>query len=123
MSREAKHTSLGDNEIEDLFAFTDDQAAESEDGIRPLLDYVNNKMPNNVPAFTPIKRGFKVWAIACSQTGFVFSIEVYTGAKGGNPELLLGEKVVVGMCSLFIKKGTLGLYRPHQYEEHKNINL
>ncbi|KAG8328617.1 hypothetical protein J6590_106081 [Homalodisca vitripennis] len=32
MSIEAKHTSLGDNEIEDLFAITNEQAAESEDG-------------------------------------------------------------------------------------------
>ncbi|KAG8269740.1 hypothetical protein J6590_108806 [Homalodisca vitripennis] len=96
--------------------------------IRPLLDYVNNKcqtmfqpsrnlsvdesmigfkgrntMKQYMPK-KPVKRGFKVWAIACSQTGFVCSIEVYTGAKGGNPELLLGEKVVMGMCSLFLKK-------------------
>lgn len=44
----------------------------------------------------PIKRGFKVWVLACSVTGYMYSFDIHTGkAPGGETTLGLGEKVVL----------------------------
>lgn len=44
----------------------------------------------------PIKRGFKVWVLACSVTGYMFAFDIYTGkASGGETTLGLGEKIVL----------------------------
>lgn len=46
----------------------------------------------------PIKRGFKVWALACSVIGYMFSFDIYTGkTSGGDITLGLGEKVVLSL--------------------------
>lgn len=42
-----------------------------------------------------VKRGFKVWTIACEQTDYVYSFEVYTGKTSKNVSLSLGEKVIL----------------------------
>lgn len=43
-----------------------------------------------------IKYGFKVWVIACSVTGYMYSFDIYTGkSSGGEITLGLGEKVVL----------------------------
>ena len=42
----------------------------------------------------PVKRGFKVWAIADARNGYMYDLNVYTGASGGR-ETALGEKVVL----------------------------
>ena len=42
----------------------------------------------------PVKRGFKVWAIADARNGYMYYLNVYTGASGGR-ETALGEKVVL----------------------------
>ncbi|XP_015375252.1 PREDICTED: piggyBac transposable element-derived protein 4-like, partial [Diuraphis noxia] len=52
----------------------------------------------------PIKRGIKVWAAACSKTGYLLQFEVYQG-KQGDPEIGLGEKVVTHLANLYDNKG------------------
>lgn len=44
----------------------------------------------------PIKRGFKIWALADSYSGFLLNLDIYTGKKSnGIPEYGLGENVVL----------------------------
>ncbi|CAI6348589.1 unnamed protein product [Macrosiphum euphorbiae] len=52
----------------------------------------------------PIKRGIKIWAAACSKTGYLLQFEVYQG-KQGDPEIGLGEKVVTHLANLYDNKG------------------
>lgn len=53
----------------------------------------------------PIKRGFKVWALADSQSGFLLNFDVYTGKKtDGNVEYGLGENVVLSLTDAFRNK-------------------
>ena len=42
----------------------------------------------------PVKRGFKVWAMADSLNGYLYDFNVYTGATAER-ETALGEKVVL----------------------------
>lgn len=49
----------------------------------------------------PIKRGFKVWALACSQTGYLLNFSVYEGKKESQEEGLLGEKTVLELTRPF----------------------
>ena len=42
----------------------------------------------------PVKRGFKVWTLADAHTGYVYSLEVYTGKKGDTVEKGLGARVI-----------------------------
>ena len=42
----------------------------------------------------PVKRGFKVWMLADAHTGYVYSLEVYTGKKGDTVEKGLGASVI-----------------------------
>jgi hypothetical protein len=40
----------------------------------------------------PIKRGFKIWALADSYSGFLLNLDLYTGKKSnGIPEYGLGQ--------------------------------
>jgi hypothetical protein len=39
----------------------------------------------------PIKRGLKIWALACSSTGYLLSFSVYEGKKASDEEGSLGE--------------------------------
>jgi len=49
----------------------------------------------------PVKRGYKVWCLADSETGFVIRFEVYTGktTEKAQDDHTLGEKVVLNLCS------------------------
>ena len=47
----------------------------------------------------PVKRGFKVWAMADALNGYLYDFNVYTGATGER-ETALGEKVVVVVLTL-----------------------
>ena len=47
----------------------------------------------------PVKRGFKVWVLADSKTGYVNNLEVYKGKDGNKCESGLGSKVVKKLCS------------------------
>ena len=44
----------------------------------------------------PTKRGYKVWVLAESTTGYVYNFEIYTG-KGAERRLSLGEHVVMSL--------------------------
>lgn len=52
----------------------------------------------------PIKRGIKVWAACCAQTGYLLNFDIYQG-KQGDPEIGLGERVVTLLASPFDNKG------------------
>lgn len=43
----------------------------------------------------PVKRGYKVWCLCDSQTGYVLNFDVYTGKSNNTSGFTLGEKVVV----------------------------
>jgi len=50
----------------------------------------------------PIKRGYKVWCLADSQTGYVMKFSIYTGKAKQNaraPEVGLGKSVVLKLIS------------------------
>lgn len=50
----------------------------------------------------PIKRGFKIWVIACAVTGYCLGMAMYEGAeKGSVKSLSLGERVVNKLSSAF----------------------
>lgn len=53
----------------------------------------------------PIKRGFKIWCLGDSQTGYVHNFIVYTGKEDGGPVLNLGHKVVMGVSKHILGKG------------------
>lgn len=54
----------------------------------------------------PVKRGFKIWVCACSETGFVLTFDVYTGkTKDGSVEEGLGERVVLDLTTPFLGIG------------------
>jgi len=47
----------------------------------------------------PVKRGYKVWCLADSATGFVTTFDIYTGkAQAADDGYSLGERVVIGLC-------------------------
>ena len=45
----------------------------------------------------PIKRGSKIWALACSDCAYVFDLQVYLGMQG-NTEHGLAHRVVTDLC-------------------------
>ncbi len=53
----------------------------------------------------PTKRGFKVWVLADSHTGYISRFDVYTGKKEGRTEDGLGASVVKNLC-LSLEKST-----------------
>ena len=46
----------------------------------------------------PVKRGFKVWVMADAHTGYVSSLQVYTGKGGEKSTDSLGATVVKSLC-------------------------
>lgn len=102
--------------------------------LRPLIDYLNNKYgsvydcsselsvdESMIPfkgrssfkqymPMKPVKRGYKVWCIADSQTGFVSKFDIYTGKSAvteSEKDLGLGEKVVFTLTENFANKSCL----------------
>lgn len=67
-----------------------------------------SSMKQYVP-LKPVKRGFKVWAMADSLNGYMYDFNVYTGASGGDRETGLGEKVVLQLAES-IKRNHHHLY-------------
>lgn len=53
----------------------------------------------------PTKRGFKVWCICESTSGYMLNFNVYCGKGDGHPELGLGEKVVVQLSQHYLDGG------------------
>ncbi|KAJ2952354.1 hypothetical protein O0L34_g4640 [Tuta absoluta] len=96
--------------------------------IRTLLDQINQKCQNNANntksqsidesmikfkgrsalkqymPLKPIKRGYKVWARADSDTVYLFQFQVYTG-KGETAETGLGSSVVKNLSQPLIDEG------------------
>lgn len=96
--------------------------------VRPLISYLRNSFLNaynpnrnmsvdeSMVAFKgrthlkqympmkPIKRGIKVWALACAETGYLLNFSVYEGKKDSNEEGSLGEKTVLELTQPFIGK-------------------
>lgn len=57
----------------------------------------------------PVKRGYKVWTRADSETGYVFEFEVYTGKRDDHStELGLGANVVKSLTQKLIDEGFQG---------------
>lgn len=48
----------------------------------------------------PVKRGYKVWCLANSTTGYICKFDIYTGKSDtAEKELGLGKRVVLNMAS------------------------
>lgn len=63
-----------------------------------MVAYKGRSTMKQYMSMKPIKRGFKIWALADSCSGFLLNIEVYTGKKSnGIPEYGLGENVVLNL--------------------------
>ena len=54
----------------------------------------------------PTKFGIKVWVLAEAKTGYVLSLQVYTGAENG-PEKDLGKRVVMNLMHSYQGKNHL----------------
>lgn len=66
-------------------------------GRSSLKQYIPNK---------PIKRGFKVWVIACAVTGFLINFEVYERkAASRDKDETLGKHVVLRLVKTFESLG------------------
>ncbi|KAF2886285.1 hypothetical protein ILUMI_19888 [Ignelater luminosus] len=52
----------------------------------------------------PIKREFKIWALACSEIGYLLNFSVYEGKKEGGEEGMLGEGTVLELTQPFQDK-------------------
>ncbi|XP_049954699.1 piggyBac transposable element-derived protein 3-like [Schistocerca serialis cubense] len=66
-------------------------------GRRCLEQYMPNK---------PIKRGFKIWVIACAGTGYCLGPSVYEGKEeGGNSYKFLGEFVIEKLAAPYERLG------------------
>ena len=64
-----------------------------------MKQYVKNK---------PIRWGFKLWVRACSRTGFVYEIDLYTGKKdANNPDVGLGDAVVLQLTEKIAESGVI----------------
>lgn len=66
-------------------------------GHNAMKQYVKSK---------PIRWGFKLWMRACSKTGYVYEFDIYTGKKD-NPDVGLGESVVLQLTEKMINTGTI----------------
>lgn len=53
----------------------------------------------------PIKRGTKIWEVACSCCGYLFDFQVYTGKANGVSENGLAHRVVVDLVSQLRDQG------------------
>jgi len=96
--------------------------------LRPIIDVLNCRLkemyiPSSVMAvdesmvpfkgrssmkqympMKPVKRGYKVWCLADSRTGFVNQFDIYSGRSDthGYSSLSLGERVVLSLCDTHI---------------------
>ncbi|XP_023313019.1 piggyBac transposable element-derived protein 4-like [Anoplophora glabripennis] len=54
----------------------------------------------------PTKRGFKIWALACSKSHYLVNFQIYEGKNNNNKfaSLSLGEKTVMHLCEPFLEK-------------------
>ena len=55
----------------------------------------------------PIKRGTKIWELACSCCGYLYDFQVYTGKSGGNSERGLAHRVVTDLVMQLRDKETV----------------
>lgn len=53
----------------------------------------------------PIKRGFKIWALACATTGYLLNFQIYQGKTAESSSDMLGERVVLEMSSNYQNRG------------------
>ncbi|CAH1956760.1 unnamed protein product [Acanthoscelides obtectus] len=53
----------------------------------------------------PIKRGFKIWALACSKTGYLVNFQIYQGKGESSSTEMLGERVVLELSKNFQNRG------------------
>ena len=49
----------------------------------------------------PVKRGFKVWVVAESSSGYFLDLQVYVGKEGNESEYGLGERVVLNLTEQY----------------------
>lgn len=53
----------------------------------------------------PIKRGFKVWVLADSKTGYMLNFKIYEGKAQNAQEGTLGERTVLDLTKKYHNKG------------------
>ena len=71
---------------------------------------VKGKGKNPFKRYLPmklIKRGTKIWELACSCCGYLYDFQVYTGKSGGNSERGLANRVVRDLVMQLCDKETV----------------
>lgn len=53
----------------------------------------------------PTKRGFKVWVLACANTGYMLDFKIYEGRENNPTAGTLGERTVLNLSEPFQRKG------------------
>lgn len=84
----------------------------------PLLDPLTNVFHTDIWQWTkvcalkhympvkPIKRGFKIWALACASTGYLLNIQIYQGkVESTSNQMLGGERVVLQLSERCQNRG------------------
>ena len=66
----------------------------------PELFLGRSAMKQYIP-LKPVKRGFKVWVLAESSTGYFLDLQVYVGKEGSGTEHGLGERVVLDLTEKY----------------------
>ena len=71
------------------------------------LSLVKQYMP-----MKPVKRGYNVWCLAESGTGFVSQFDIYSGRSDmqGYSSFSLGERVVLTLCDTYIHSHRLSAF-------------
>lgn len=50
----------------------------------------------------PTKRGFQIWGIACTETAYLLSFDLYEGKHQEQEGMSLGEHVVLGLILSYL---------------------
>ena len=70
-----------------------------------MIGYKGRSSMKQYMPMKPTKRGFKVWACCCSETGYLLNFDVYTGKnEDGTVAQSLGEKVILRLSEPYAGK-------------------
>lgn len=66
-----------------------------------MVKYKGRSVLKQYMPMKPIKRGFKIWVIACAVTGYCVGLSMYEGAEKVDKKISLGERVVNKLTHAF----------------------
>lgn len=70
-----------------------------------MIGYKGRSSMKQYMPMKPTKRGFKVWAVCCAETGYLLNFDIYTGKNDDqSTNTSLGEKVVMRLSEPYAYK-------------------